>query len=178
MAALRPAVFLDRDGVLIEAIVHNRKPYAVTTPDRVRLIAGVPDACAALSQLGFLLVMTTNQPDIARGKISRHFVEETNAGLAERLGLDDVEVCMHDNSDACSCRKPLPGLMTMAAAKLSIDLSASFVVGDRWRDVEAGHRAGCRTIFIDYGYDETLKSLPDHVAPSLLSAVNWITTQS
>lgn len=171
---LRPAVFLDRDGVLIEAIVRDGKPYAVMQPQEVRIIAGVPQACARLSALGYLLVMTTNQPDVARGKTPRSFVEDTNAKLAQALRLDDVEVCLHDNQDDCACRKPRPGLMLQAAKKLGIDLSLSFVVGDRWRDVEAGRNAGCRTIFLDYGYDEALKGRPDHVADSLLSAVAWI----
>jgi D-glycero-D-manno-heptose 1,7-bisphosphate phosphatase len=175
---LRPAIFLDRDGVLIEAIVYDNKPYAVTTQEQVNVITGVPEACIALSQMGYLLVMTTNQPDVARGKITHSFVEKINAELAATLRLDDVEVCIHDNQDACDCRKPLPGLMISAADKLSIDLSASIVVGDRWRDIEAGRRAGCKTVFIDYGYNEALKERPDHVAPSLLAAVDWIRKQN
>jgi D-glycero-D-manno-heptose 1,7-bisphosphate phosphatase len=176
-ALQRRAVFLDRDGVLIHAIVRDNKPYAVTLPHEIRIIDGVPDACEKLSQLGFLLVMVTNQPDVARGKVAREFVEETNAMLASKLHLDDVETCFHDNSDDCDCRKPNPGLLTAAARKLSIDLNSSIVVGDRWRDVEAGRRAGCKVIFIDYGYDEPLRSVPDHNSKSLLDAVGWIQKQ-
>jgi D-glycero-D-manno-heptose 1,7-bisphosphate phosphatase len=94
--------------------------------------------------------------------------------LQQTLGLDAVRVCPHDNSDGCDCRKPLPGLMTHAAEDFGIDLGASFVVGDRWRDVEAGKNAGCRTVFIDCNYDEALKSPPDHIATSLLDAAAWI----
>ena len=174
--ALR-AIFLDRDGVLIEAIVRGNKPYAATTPEEVHIIAGVPQACQALAALGFVLVMTTNQPDVPRGKIARSFVEDTNAALARTLGLDDVEVCYHDNADDCACRKPRPGLMVQAAQKLGLDLAGSIVVGDRWRDIEAGHKAGCKTVFIDYGYDEALTRAPDHVAPSLPAAMPWIESQ-
>jgi len=174
---MRRAVFLDRDGVLIRPIIRDRKPYAATSPQEVHIIDGVPEACAELSRLGFLLILVTNQPDVARGKISRAFVDETNAALAKVLGLDDVQVCDHDNANNCACRKPKPGLMTQAAKKLSIDLACSIAVGDRWRDIEAGRRAGCKTVFIDYGYDEALKEAPDHIASSLPAAVNWIRMQ-
>lgn len=176
--ASRPAVFLDRDGVLIEATVHDGKPFAAVHPEQVHIIGGVPQACERLSRLGYLLVMVTNQPDVARGKISRAFVEQTNARIAYTLRLDGVETCLHDDADRCNCRKPLPGLIIMASEKLSIDLSGSIMVGDRWRDVEAGRNAGCRTVFIDCGYDEVLRTPPDHTASSLLAAVDWIQTQS
>jgi D-glycero-D-manno-heptose 1,7-bisphosphate phosphatase len=173
-AGKRRAVFLDRDGVVIAAIVLDGKPYAATSAEDVSILPGVPEACGQLSALGFLLILTTNQPDIARGKISADFVAQTNAMLQQTLGLDAVRVCPHDNSDGCDCRKPLPGLMTHAAEDFGIDLGASFVVGDRWRDVEAGKNAGCRTVFIDCNYDEALKSPPDHIATSLLDAAAWI----
>ena len=174
----RRAVFLDRDGVLIAAIVRDNKPFAATRPEDVVLTEGARDACALLSRLGFFLVMTTNQPDVARGKIDRAFVDETNAMLAQELALDAVRVCYHDNKDGCDCRKPLSGLMTHAARDFGIDLAASYVVGDRWRDIDAGHAAGCRTIFIDYGYDEALREKPDHVAHSLRDAVEWVSGQT
>ena len=176
--ALRRAVFLDRDGVVIAAIVRGKKPYAATEPGEVRILDGVREACAELSAMEFLLILTTNQPDIARSKISRAFVDETNTMLMETLRLDAVRMCAHDDADQCDCRKPLPGLMTHAAKDLGIALSASFVVGDRWRDVEAGKNAGCRTVFIGYGYSEILKSVPDHVAPSLFEATKWIAKTS
>ena len=173
----RRAVFLDRDGVVIGAIVCDGKPFAATSPEDVHILPDVPEACAILSSLGYLLILTTNQPDIARRKISPNFVNQTNQMLKKALGLDAVRVCAHDNSDGCDCRKPLPGLMTHAAQDFGIDLAASFVVGDRWRDIDAGHAAGCRTIFIDYGYDETLKAHPDHRCQSLAEAAEWIAAQ-
>jgi D-glycero-D-manno-heptose 1,7-bisphosphate phosphatase len=160
-APSRRAIFLDRDGVVIAAVVRDNKPYAATSEAEVRVLDGVSQACDALHALGFLLVLTTNQPDVARKKIARAFVDGVNDRLARELGLDAVRVCYHDNADACDCRKPLPGLMTHAAEDFGIDLKGSFVVGDRWRDIEAG-------------YDEVLRSPPDHVAASLAEAVPWI----
>ncbi len=174
----RHGVFLDRDGVLIESQIRGGKPYAVTAAEDVKIIPGVAGACRDLSSLGFLLVMTTNQPDVARGKVSEAFVRQTNAALAATLVLDSVEACLHDDADGCDCRKPKPGLMIHAATRLGIDLGASFVVGDRWRDVEAGKAAGCRTVFIDCGYDEVLKTKPDFTCRSLSDAVQWIRIQT
>lgn len=174
MKLLRRAVFLDRDGVLIRAIVRDNKPYAAVSHDEVRIIEGVKEACAELSRAGFLLILTTNQPDVARRKITRQFVDEVNGRLVDELGLTDARVCDHDNADNCICRKPKPGLMTTAAADYGIDLASSIVVGDRWRDIEAGKNAGCKTVFIDYGYDEKVGKQPDHVSSSLAGATPWI----
>jgi D-glycero-D-manno-heptose 1,7-bisphosphate phosphatase len=171
---MRRAMFLDRDGVLIRNHVRNGRPYAITAGEPVEIIEGVEEACVELKRRGFLLVMVTNQPDVAAGTTPRRFVEETNAALAARLGLDDVEVCFHDDSVNCDCRKPKPGMLLAAAGKLDIDMRESFMVGDRWRDIEAGKRAGCSTILIDYGYTDKKPMPPDHTAPSLLVSVNWI----
>ena len=173
-AGFRRAVFLDRDGVVIAAVVRDNKPHAATTEAEVQLLNGVSQACGDLHAIGFLLILTTNQPDVARKKIDRAFVDDTNAKIAAELGFDAVRVCYHDDADGCDCRKPLPGLLTHAAEDFGIDLKASYVVGDRWRDIEAGNAAGCRTVFIDYGYDERLRSRPNHVAASLAEAVPWI----
>lgn len=168
------AVFLDRDGVLIRPIVRYGKPYSARVPEDVKILDGVPEACAKLSQFGFLLIMITNQPEIARGTTSRAFVDQTNRAIADSLGLTDFRVCAHDDTDKCACRKPMPGMITESAADHAIDLASSIVIGDRWRDVEAGRRAGCKTVFIDRGYDEPLPRSPDHIATSLLESVDWI----
>lgn len=175
--ASRRAIFLDRDGVLIRSDLVAGKPFAITDPGAVHILPGVHDACAELSAAGFLLVMVTNQPDVARGKVSRQFVENTNAHLKTELGLNATKTCFHDDSDKCDCRKPLPGLLTSAALQLSIDLPSSIMVGDRWRDIEAGNSAGCRTVFIDCNYDEKMPFVPDHVAASLPDAMVWLRTQ-
>jgi D-glycero-D-manno-heptose 1,7-bisphosphate phosphatase len=168
------AVFLDRDGVLIRNEVRNGRPYAITDGEPVEIIEGVEEACASLSAAGFLLIMITNQPDVATGRTSLRFVESTNAYLAKELGLDDVQVCTHTDEAECACRKPKAGMILAAAAKFDIDLARSIVVGDRWRDIEAGKRAGCRTILIDYGYLDRQAPPSDHVATSLLAALDWI----
>ena len=172
----RRGIFLDRDGVLIHTNVIGGKPYAIAPPDRAEILDGVRDACAALSRAGFLLVMVTNQPDVARGATPRSFVEGVNGFLARELGLNDVRVCYHDDTDGCDCRKPKPGLITQAAAAFAIDLPGSIMIGDRWRDIEAGARARCRTVLIGDGYGERMPRPPDFSAPSLSEALPWLLT--
>lgn len=178
MSAMRAAIFLDRDGVLIRNEVVNGKPYAVSDGDPVEILDGVEEACRALSQKGFALVMVTNQPDVTTGRTSRRFVDETNAFLARALHLDHVEVCFHDDQANCACRKPKPGMILAAAEKYGLDLERSFMVGDRWRDIEAGQRAGCCAVLVDYGYSDERPTSPDHVSRSLREAVDWIGTRA
>ena len=169
------AVFLDRDGVINEAVVREGRPYP---PNRVEDLRVVPDAVEALARLkaaGFLLLVVTNQPDVAKGTQSRGAVEAIHAALRAALPIDDFFVCWHDDRDACSCRKPKPGLLLDAAARYSIDLPASFMVGDRWRDIDAGAAAGCRTVLIERDYRERGPSAePNFRTISLLSAANWM----
>lgn len=147
----RRAVFLDRDGVINRAIVRNGKPYPPRHLQELRLLPGVREACRRMHEAGYLLILATNQPDIARGAADPQEVSAMHAHLRNYLRLDDVKVCPHDDADQCVCRKPKPGLLLEAAREWNIDLAASFFVGDRWRDIEAGQRAGCSSIFIDYG---------------------------
>ncbi len=174
IGALR-AVFLDRDGVLNEAIVRDGRPYSPATIDELKL---VPDAAAALGRLkaaGFLLIVVTNQPEVARGRQSRTVVEAMNAAVAAELPLDGFFTCWHDDRDECPCRKPKPGLLEEAAASLGIDLHISFLVGDRWRDIDAGAAAGCRTVLIDHHYRERAPDhAPDHRSATLADAADWI----
>jgi D-glycero-D-manno-heptose 1,7-bisphosphate phosphatase len=148
------AVFLDRDGVLNEAIVREGKPYPPRTIEEFRVVSGAAEALGELKAAGFLLIVVTNQPDVARGTVTREAVEGFDAALRARLPVDDIFTCFHDDADGCECRKPKPGLLVEAAAKYDIDLENSYMIGDRWRDVDAGVAAGCRAILIDYGYDE------------------------
>jgi D-glycero-D-manno-heptose 1,7-bisphosphate phosphatase len=168
------AVFLDRDGVIDRAVVRDGKPYPPSSMEELEILPGVGDALASLRDNGFKLIVVTNQPDVARGTQSREVVEAMHKWLCEQLPLDAIYACYHDNSDQCNCRKPAPGLLLHASDEYDIDLTASFMVGDRWRDIEAGKRAGCKTLFIDYGYDEQLSSEPDVVISSLMDAANWI----
>ncbi|MCX6595123.1 MAG: HAD family hydrolase [Acidobacteria bacterium] len=173
------AVFLDRDGVINEAIVRDGKPYPPDSIAELRLVAGVERALDQLKGSGFLLMVVTNQPDVARGRTTRENVESMHRYLSERLPLDGVYCCYHGGPEDCGCRKPKPGLLLQAAEEWEIDMSASFMVGDRWRDVDAGLAAGCRTVLIDYGYEERApEGAPSARVASLPAAVEWILEQA
>ena len=168
----RPAVFLDRDGVINRAVVRSGKPYPPASIDDLEILPGVAEALDRLKHAGYSLVVVTNQPDVARGRQRREVVEAINDSLRERLPIDEFRVCYHDDADDCACRKPRPGLLTQPPA---YDLAASVMVGDRWRDIEAGRRAGVRaTVLIDHGYREAIVVDPDLRAESLASATEWI----
>lgn len=173
----RRAVFLDRDGVLNRAEVREGRPYP---PDLAgaELLPLVAEACAALKLAGFLLIVVTNQPDIARGTLDQAASRAVDDWLREELPIDDIRVCPHDDGDNCMCRKPRPGLLTDAAVDWRVTLALSTMVGDRWRDVEAGQRAGCRTVFIDRLYSERRPDEPDLVVGELAEAVPWIVERS
>lgn len=169
-----PAVFLDRDGVLSRALVVDGQP---ATPMRAAEFEVLPDVariCRSLHDDGFLLVVVTNQPDIARGLLPPAELSLMHAILKAQVPLDDIGVCPHDDADGCSCRKPAPGMLFDAAREHGIDLAASFLVGDRWRDIEAGRRAGCRTILIDHHWQEQLPEGADAVVSDLAGAALWI----
>jgi D-glycero-D-manno-heptose 1,7-bisphosphate phosphatase len=172
------AVFLDRDGVLNEAIIRNGKPYPPRDLSEFVITYGARAALEELKREGFLLIAITNQPDVARGEANHTDVDKINAQLANILPLDAIEVCEHDDNAQCDCRKPKPGMILRAREKLGVDLAGSFVVGDRWRDIEAGRRAGCRTILIGDGYGETFPCAPTINLASLPRAATWIIQQS
>ena len=173
-AGRRRAVFLDRDGVINRAVVRDGRPYPPASVDDVQLLPGVAAALRRLKAAGYLLIVVTNQPDVARGVQSRAAVEAIHARLASVLPIDDFRACYHDDGDACACRKPKPGLLLDAAHAHGVDLSASVMVGDRWRDIEAGRLAGCATVFLDSGYTERKPDKPDAVVTSLEEAAVWI----
>ena len=168
------AVFLDRDGVLNRAVVREGRPRPPATLQDLEILPGVADACGTLRLAGLRLIVVTNQPEVGRGTLALDVVNEMNLALKRGLRLDDVRVCPHDDGDRCECRKPAPGMLLAAAREWDISLPASVMVGDRWRDVESGKRAGCKTVFIDYGYAEPRPESPDLVVRSLAEAVPWI----
>jgi D-glycero-D-manno-heptose 1,7-bisphosphate phosphatase len=170
----RTAIFLDRDGVINRAVVKEGKPYPPQLLAEVEILPGVAEAIRSLKTAGYLLVVVSNQPDVARGTQLQETVESMNRHLGLVLGIEHFRVCYHDDSDNCRCRKPKPGLLTDAAALLEIDLSRSVLVGDRWRDISAGNAAGCRTIWIDRGYRERQPEDYHFRAASLLDASQWI----
>jgi D-glycero-D-manno-heptose 1,7-bisphosphate phosphatase len=168
------AVFLDRDGVLVEAVMIEGKPHAAMSLDQFVIKPEAQKACDILQEAGFLLVVVTNQPEVARGNLPSEQVERMNSVLTDQLHLDQVVTCCHDDADECECRKPKPGMLTETAQLLSIDLDRSYMIGDRWKDIEAGRAAGCKTIWIDLAYEEQKPSSPTLRVTSLLEAVRWI----
>lgn len=173
------AVFLDRDGVLNEPIVRDGKPCPPHRFEDFRLLPGVEEACAALRNAGFRLIVATNQPDVGRGEIARELVERMHSRLCELLPIDSVEVCYDPGGERSSeFRKPNPGMLLRAAESLEIDLKSSYMVGDRWRDIDCGYAAGCRTVFIDRGYSESLREQPDLRAVDLRSAAALILSEA
>ena len=151
---MKKAVFLDRDGVINRAFVDSGTPKPPCTLAEVEILPRVEEALLLLKELGYLLIVITNQPDIARGVISQSIADDINNYLMKALPLDEIIPCYHDDSDNCECRKPKPGSLLKAINLYDIDVKRSFMIGDRWRDIEAGSRSGCMTIFIDYGYKE------------------------
>lgn len=171
---MRRAVFLDRDGVINRAVVREGRPYPPANLGEMEILPGVAEALAALHAAGFMLIVITNQPDVARGTTPRAVVEEINQHLADRLPIDEFRTCYHDSGDGCDCRKPQPGAILSAARQHGIELGESYLIGDRWRDTEAGQRAGCRVFFIDYGYAEKQPESIDFRVHSLEEAAHII----
>jgi D-glycero-D-manno-heptose 1,7-bisphosphate phosphatase len=174
-AALHRAVFLDRDGVLNRALVRDGKPYPPDTVEEFELLPGVEEACALLKKAGFLLVVVTNQPDVGRGTQSLAVVEAMHRKMGDLLPLDRIETCYEPGGAPSERRKPAPGMLLSASRELGINLEKSYMVGDRWRDIDAGAAAGCAaTFFIDCGYEEDLRAAPDYKVASLLQAAKMI----
>lgn len=173
------AVFLDRDGVLNRAIVSDGKPGVPASLDEFVILPDAPVCLEELKRSGFCLLVVTNQPDVARGRQSVSMVEEMHRKLRRALPVDEIFVCFHDDADNCPCRKPRPGLLFDASEKYGLDLSGSFLIGDRWKDIEAGNAADCKTVFIDYQYRERGPATEPTVrVSSLRGAVNWIMKQT
>jgi D-glycero-D-manno-heptose 1,7-bisphosphate phosphatase len=172
--AVRRAVFLDRDGVLNRPVVRSGKPYPPAALDEFEILPDAFEGVELLRKLGFWLFVVTNQPDVARGAQQRSVVEAMHDKLRDALQLKYFYVCYHDDGDACDCRKPKPGLLFEAAAQHNISLPDSYMIGDRWRDIDCGHAAACKTIFIDRGYAEKLRTQPEFRVPDLRSAAGVV----
>jgi D-glycero-D-manno-heptose 1,7-bisphosphate phosphatase len=171
----RRAVYLDRDGVLNRAIVRAGKPYPPKGVDELEILPSVAEALTRLKAAGYRLVVVTNQPDVGRGTMAPEAVAAIHARMADMLPLDAIEVCLHAGTENCDCRKPKPGMLLRDSAAHGVDMRQSFMVGDRWRDIDAGAAAGCRTILIEAGYDERAPTHPpDRVCRSLVEAADWI----
>jgi len=170
------AVFLDRDGVLNVPVIRDGKPYPPQTLAEFQIYPEAVEACALLRQRGFLLVVVTNQPDVGRGTQSLESVEAMHEALQQAIPMDRIEVCTAPDDKAPDAyrRKPAPGMVLDAAKALDIDISRSFLIGDRWRDIECGHAAGCMTFFIERKYQEELRSPPHHYVTNVLEAAQMI----
>jgi D-glycero-D-manno-heptose 1,7-bisphosphate phosphatase len=150
----RKAVFLDRDGVLNKAIIKNRKPYPPSSISELKILDGVYMGLMLLRQSGYKLIVITNQPDVSRGITTMEIVNEINNRIIDLLNVDEIISCFHDDNDNCDCRKPKPGMILEATKKWNIDLSSSYLIGDRWRDIQTAKNIGLSSILINYDYDE------------------------
>ncbi len=169
---MSPAVFLDRDGVINRAVIRGGKPYPPQTVEAVDVAPDVEPALRRLKSAGYRLVVVTNQPDVATGVQRREVVEAIHARLVRDLPIDEFRVCYHDDADGCDCRKPKPGLLLRPPGH---DLARSVMVGDRWRDIEAGRRAGVgATVLVENGSGEPCTTEPDVRVASLGDAADWI----
>jgi D-glycero-D-manno-heptose 1,7-bisphosphate phosphatase len=173
-----PGVFLDRDGVLAIPEFRDGRSYAPRRFEEFRLYPDAEESVRRLKTAGFAVVVVTNQPDVGNGKVEQSAVEQMHTVLRHSVAVDRIEVCYHGQAAACTCRKPRPGMLLTAAAALGIDLSRSFMVGDRASDVEAGSAAGCTTVFVDLDYVEEAPPAPDFVVRSLAEAVDVIIAAS
>jgi D-glycero-D-manno-heptose 1,7-bisphosphate phosphatase len=169
------AVFLDRDGVLNRPVVRGGLPFPPANVDEFELYPGVATGAVQLKAAGFILIVVSNQPDVGRGTQTRAAVEAMHEKLRAAVpAIDGIEVCYHagaSRGDPCDCRKPKPGMLRAAAASHHIDLERSFLIGDRWRDVDCAKAAGCRAIFIDHRYREPLREKPDFTVTSFAEGV-------
>jgi D-glycero-D-manno-heptose 1,7-bisphosphate phosphatase len=177
---LRPAVFLDRDGTLNAPVVREGKPYPPSNVDEFVLIEGVAENCAKLQAAGYVLVVATNQPDVGRGTQTRESVEAMHAKLIQLVpSITRIEVCYASGGETPPSpeRKPAPGMVLNAARELGLELARSWMIGDRWRDIDCGHNAGLRTIFINWGYDEKLRAQPDFIVQTFPDAAEIVLAQ-
>lgn len=169
---MKRAIFLDRDGVINKVILKEGKPFSPRKFERFELFGEIREVLEKFRREDFLNIVITNQPDITRNLIKWETLERMHKFIKENLPIDDIFVCPHDDIDSCQCRKPKPGMLLEAAKKWDIDLNGSFLIGDRWKDIEAGKNAGCITILIDYLYNKEVGS--DFRVNDLHSAIKII----
>ena len=171
---MKKSVFLDRDGVINKVYIKDGLPRSPNSSNELKILPGVRESIIKLKKLNFICLMVTNQPNVSRKKIDKNNVIQMNNFLKNEIALDDIFVCYHDDSDNCNCRKPKPGLLLQAGKKWDVDFKKSFMIGDRWKDIQAGEKVGCKTIFLDYKYNEKKPKKPDFVSDSLLNAAHII----
>lgn len=165
-------VFLDRDGVINEVVFRDGKPASPRSVSEFRFCEGVADALQRLSRAGLRLFVVSNQPDVVRGLLAPAVLEEINKTILDQLPVERILVCPHDDVDGCPCRKPKPGMLYEVAGSSGLDLSRCFLIGDSWRDVQAGRAAGCTTILLKRPYNAG--AIADYVFEKLSEAVDFI----
>ena len=180
---MRWAVFLDRDGTINEEVEY------LSDPEELHLIPSAAEAIRLLNEARVPAIVVTNQAGVGRGYFTEAKVRAIHEQLANQLAahgahLDAIYCCPHHPDEGCDCRKPKSGMLKRAAEEHGIDLSRSFAVGDKVSDLEAGRRAGCRTVLVLTGYGAEAREAfkhsdfqPDHIARDLLEAVRWILAQ-
>tara|TARA_B100001123_G_C15312264_1_gene1024833 strand:- start:953 stop:1564 length:612 start_codon:yes stop_codon:yes gene_type:complete len=167
---MNKAVFLDRDGVINKIFKKNGLPFSPPNFEQFEILPGVKESIIKFKKLNFYSIIITNQPDVSRGKIKKKTVLKMNDHIKKEIKIDDIFVCFHDDHDNCDCRKPKPGLIHNAIKKWNININKSFMIGDRKKDIDAGKSAGCKTIFLDYNYNEAKPDKPDFITNTLLDA--------
>ena len=177
-SGIERAVFIDRDGVVNKVRLRDGRPLPPAGMHELELLPGAGQAVNTLRAAGYLVIVVTNQPDVVLGLQKREVVEAMHQCIQQSMVLDDIKVCYHIDEDGCACRKPKPGMLVEAASEWSIDLEQSFMIGDRWRDIDAGKAAGCRTILVKAKYAERQAVDPDFVVDSLLEASGLILSGS
>ncbi len=176
------AIFLDRDGTL------NEDPGYIHDPAQLRLFPEVGEALFLLKQAGYLLIVVSNQSAVARGWVTPEILDRIHMRLQEllqpwKVAIDHYELCLHQPSDACACRKPKPQLLFQAATRFQIDLAQSYLIGDRATDLAAGRAAGCKaSLLVTTGCGEETEATLSageaaFIGPSLLAMAHWILTQ-
>lgn len=171
---LRPAIFFDRDGVLTIPINLNGKGYAPRSLEDFEYYDDAAESLLRTHDAGFQNIVVSNQPDVSSGLLLESVLENMNNRMLQDFALDEVNNCQHNSDDNCPCRKPKPGMILLAAQRNGIDLSNSWMVGDRDGDMTAGSSAGLRTVFIDRNWLEESGSLAEFKCASLTEAVGLI----
>jgi D-glycero-D-manno-heptose 1,7-bisphosphate phosphatase len=161
------AVFLDRDGIVNRALIINKKPYPPLSVSDTFPIKEISELIKSWHDKGYLVIVITNQPDVANHLVEKSEVDKINRYLKSLVGFDDIFVCYHSEKDNCDCRKPKVGLFKQAKEKYNIAFSKSWMIGDRKKDIDAGKKIGCQTIFVDYDYDEKKPKNFDYTVESV-----------
>lgn len=170
------AIFLDRDGVINKVIIREGRPFSPRSMDEFQIIQGVSEAIALLQKEGLLVVLITNQPDLANGLISNSLISEMHEKIRSETGIIHFYFCGHNDLQNCECRKPKVGMLLQASRDLGINLDSSYLVGDRWKDIKAGQKVGCKCYFIDNNYNEPRPSPPFYAVKSLYEAAVLVST--